>query len=403
MKDAPSFDFSIQFAAAVGQVDAAAGKLFGVTVAEVGQAAGHFAFIDAAGKVVGVGGLDDAKDYPGAKRRLPLCMDEQSVASVILAAKASPRIKSREDHDDAISARAGFAENFRADGPTKAVCDLNLLDAYANRAVFLETATKTPELIGLSGDFKFTAEIVGERAMMRVSSIDAVDIVDRGALTHRGLFACKPLGVDSPATSQMAAKPKEDDTMPDFAAFKAMCESVAAYRAKNAQCEAQINECMAAIQPVRVPTPPGAPAPVPAGPGENPEAKLSVTASAMTPEQQTAFKSEMAALVATETAKATTAALVEFRKEMSALGLKPAAVPAAAPAANVTTEPAATTKTTTETFLSLKASVAAERKLSPSKAGEAVMRERPELYAAHLAAKGVISQAEFQAQLAARK
>lgn len=401
---APAFEFTLQFAAGVGQIDPAAGKLRGVTVAEVGAAVGHFAYLDAAGKVVGVGGIADARDFPTAKRSVPLAMDAASLATVVAAAKPIARVKTREDHDDAIRSRAGYAENFRIEAG-KAVCDLTILDAYANRAIFLETAQKTPELIGLSGDFKFTAEIVGDQALMRVTRVDAVDIVDRGAVTHHGLFSVKSQpasGVDTPGSeksARMAAAPNTaDDEMaaPDWEAFKALCAGVAAYQAKHAECAAVIKECMSAIQPVPVPTPPGALAPANATNTMTAEAQL-----ALKKEITTELSTSLAAIVATETAKAVQAASVEFRKELSALGLKPAVVPApAAPATPATPElPADAPKT----FLELKASIAKERKVSPAKAAEAAMRENPAFYAAHLRSKGIITEAQYSAQLAARR
>ncbi len=394
-----AFEFTLQFGAGagIGTVDPSTGVLRGVTVAEVGDAIGHFAFVDAAGKVVGIGSLDDAKDFPAAKRRLPLAMDEISLDTVVAASLRAKRVKTREDHDDSIQSRAGFSESFRREG-TKVVCDLNLLDAYINRAVFLETAQKTPELIGLSGDFKFTAEVNGDRALMRVTRVDAVDIVDKGALTHAGLFAVRRVdsGSNSKSATFMAKKTDGDgndgDQMPDLDAFKTMCDAIASYRAKHADAGKAIDDAMSAIKPVPTPTPKDAPAPA------KPDNTMT---AADTAKMKAELTSELTVALAAETAKAVTAGLVEFRKEMSALGLKPAAVPTPSP--TVTTDPAKATTSTTETFLSLKAKVAGEKKISASAAGQLVMREKPELYAAHLREKGIISEREYSAQLAARK
>lgn len=167
------------------KVDAGKGVLRGVTVAQVGEALGHFAYLDASGKVVAVGGKDGG---PPQTKRVPLCMDAKSIETVVAAGNMGGRVKARDDHNDAIGSRAGYAENFRMEGG-KAVCDMTFYDSYRNRELVLETAAKTPELMGLSGDFKFDAEVIGGRAVMRVTKVDAVDIVDQGALTHAGLFS----------------------------------------------------------------------------------------------------------------------------------------------------------------------------------------------------------------------
>lgn len=367
---------SVQFSAADGgQIDA--GILRGVTVAEVGTATGHFAYIDKAGAVMGVGGYDEGPT--GFAKRLPLCMDAKSLETVIAAAKLSPRIKAREDHSDAIEARAGYVGNFRIEAG-KAVCDLTTFEAYKNRALFLETAKETPELIGLSGDFKFTAEIKADCALMRVTRVDAVDIVDKGALTHAGLFKAK--GVDIPQDAKpelttMAKAKLEDgeDVAPDMDAFKTMCDSVASYSAKNADFKTKMDACLAAINPVTVPTPPGAPAPVKPDSDVNPEAKLAIKKE-LTTELTVSLREIIAAEMKT--------AGVEFQKQMSALGLKPAAAPAA-PAAEVIPPTSAPTD-----FLALKASIAKERNISQTEAARAVMREKPEVFEAYQIKLGII-------------
>lgn len=369
---------SVQFSAADGgSIDA--GILRGVTVAEVGTATGHFAYVDKANAVMGVGGIDDAANFPGFAKRLPLCMDAKSLETVVAAAGLSKRIKAREDHSDAIEARAGYVANFRIESG-KAVCDLTTFDAYKNRALFLETAAQTPELIGLSGDFKFTAEVKSDCALMRVTRVDAVDIVDRGALTHAGLFKAK--GVDIPAqakpehTTMAKANTAEDDMdAPDMDAFKTMCDSVASYSAKHADFKTKMDACLAAINPVTVPTPPGAPAPVKPDANVNPEAKL-----ALKKELTTELSVMLKELVVSEMKTAG----VEFQKQMSALGLKPAAVPTPPPPDEKKTVEAPTD------FLALRTSVAKERNISPTEAARAVMKEKPEIYEAYQIKLGVI-------------
>lgn len=385
-----AFPFTVQFTARV-PINPATGIIPGVTVAEIGVATGHFAFLDRENAVLGVGGMADAPNFKGALRRLPLCMDAKSLDTVVAAGKAANRVKAREDHDDSVGARAGYGANFRLE-EGKAVCDMTVFAAYRNRGVFMETAAETPELIGLSGDFKFNAEIKGDCAFMRVVKIEAVDIVDKGALTHAGLFAAKvdiPEGGATQLSIMAKSKNAAGDDIPDMDAFKVMCESIAAYRAKHKENDIgpSVDECMAmfspeAIKPVPVPTPSGAPAPA-------------NSTNTMTAAEKTALTTEltasMSALVDTAVKSAVTTATAEFQKQFSALGLKPAAVPAPAPAATEpVVPPAAVVKTD---FLSLKASVAKERNISPSEAARVVMNEKPEAYREYQIKLGIIKAA----------
>ncbi len=404
------FEFTLQFGAGVGKVDVARGVLYGVTVAEVGDATGHFAYVDPKGRVLGVGGAGDAENFPPTSRRLQLAMDDQSLASVVVAGQQSKRFKTREDHNDAIEARAGHSQSFRMEDG-KVVCDVDILDAYSNRALFLEIAESTPELIGLSGDFKFTAEVKGDKAMMRVTRIDAVDIVDKGALTHAGLFSVKCAKVDTPQ------EPNPEHTMaaatrPDLKAFKQLCKEVAAWRASSVEDDMAIDECMASIAPVSVPTPPGAPAPV-TGKPSNPDA------SVKDPEANfSELKTELAAMFKASLAEATTkikadadAAVLEMRKQFSALGMKPVAgaTPSAEDLAKAEKEAeelrikaaAGTPGAKPKDFLSLKASIAKERNIKPSEAAHCIMREQPAVYGEYLTSLGVITPREHTARLAA--
>ncbi len=394
MAQAP-FEFTLQFARGIGSVDAANGILRGVTVAEVGNATGHYAFVDKAGRVLGVGGSDDAAQFKGAAKQLPLAMDEESLKTVVAA--ATKRVKTREDHNDAIEARAGYAENFRLqDG--KVVCDQTIFKAYGNRDVFFETANRTPELIGLSGDFKFNAEVVGDKAMMRVTRVDAVDIVDQGALTHAGLFSVKTAAtVDSGGNATdpltLMAKANAED-MPDFKAFKTLCESVAAYRAKNAEAAAQIDECMALINPV------------PVKPATEILPAAAATTAMTASEKQTLVSELTTSLSATFAAKLTeaiTAAkdeggkaakeqLVEFKKQMSALGIKVAELPAVQPDAAAAATAAAAANAPKD-FLSLRAAVAKEKNIKLSAAASEVIRDHPEVYREYQVKLGIIKAA----------
>ncbi len=394
---AQQFPFTIRFSAG-STINTDRGTLTGVTVAEVGEATGHFAFIDREGRVLGVGGMDEAANFKGAARRLPLCMDEKSLVTLVAAGQTANRVKAREDHDDSVGARAGFVDGFRLEDG-KAVCDLHVFTAYRNRGTFFEAASLTPELIGLSGDFKFNAEVVGDRALMRVVRVDAVDIVDQGALTHAGLFQAKATGVDrrgkeTPPTFSAMAKTKQEpdgDEVPDLGAFKTMCESIAAYRAKHAEMTASIDDAMAAISPVKVATPDGAPAPV--STSTNPDAAVpgadSKIAASMKPEDLTQLTAAMSAIVKTEVANGIKAAQVDLQKQFSALGLKPAGAPAAA-VDSTATAPATTTPPAPKDFLSLKAAIAKDRNISPVEATRVAMKENPDAWTEYQVKLGII-------------
>jgi hypothetical protein len=163
------------------RVDSATGRILGATVAKAGvRALGKFVFLDAQGERT----LDPEK----AARKVPVFTDEETLKTLMTAAvKEGGRVKCREDHDDSVGARAGLAETFTRDGDRVTV-DLSIFEAYRNRAIFLETAQKTPEAIGLSMDIDPTYEIRGDRAFMRVRQLFAVDIVDAGAVTPDGLL-----------------------------------------------------------------------------------------------------------------------------------------------------------------------------------------------------------------------
>ena len=169
-----------QFAA--GQrVDEATGRIVGATAAKSGvRAEGKFVLLNAKGQRT----LDPTK----AARKVPVYTDDETLTTLMTAAKAAGgRVKCRENHDDSVGARAGSAEMFTRVGDRVTV-DLDIFEAYRNRAIFLETARKTPEAIGLSLDFIPTYEIVGDKAMMRIRELSAVDIVDAGAITPDGLL-----------------------------------------------------------------------------------------------------------------------------------------------------------------------------------------------------------------------
>jgi hypothetical protein len=192
---------------AAESVDRVGRILRGCTVAQAGvEATGKFVMIDAEGRVT--------RDEARSVRELPVWTDEETLRTLLAASTERPRFKVREDHDDSVGARAGYAASFRAAGTDRVVADVKVYENYRNRELFLETVAETPDQIGLSIDFLPSFEIKGDRAFMRIDRLDAVDIVDEGAITHRGLFLSA--GVDSPENGQASiGQPKPNETMPD--------------------------------------------------------------------------------------------------------------------------------------------------------------------------------------------
>jgi len=400
-----TLSLSVQFIAG-DNIDTATGKLSGVLVAEIGTATGHFAFLDRDGKVLGNGGADDAGNFPLVAKRVPLAVDQATLQSIVEAGKKAGRVRTREDHKDTIEARVGFMENFRIEG-TRALGDCNVLDAYKNRALLMETAQKTPELIGMSGDFKFSAEVIGDLAFMRVGRIDAVDLVDEGAVTHSGLFRALPTQpvdnkTDGKSKTPIMAKNKDSvasTDMPDLEDFGAKCEEITTMANKLAEGHAAhaehmaaihghlaaMHKALAAISPVNTPTPDGAPAPVHGKPG-NPDASVKdpeANFAALTAKIDE-LSTKLAA-IKTDTASQVKAEVVEMQKQFAALGIKPTVTPK--PAADVTT----TTDKADEPkdFMSLKASIAKDGKITGSAATRAAMAARPDLWEAHLIKQGI--------------
>lgn len=185
---------------AAGYVDVALGIVRECTVAKANvQAQGKFVLLDKSGAIT--------RDESLAVTELPVFTDDKFLQTLMSAAEeAGPRVKAREDHDDAIGARAGYFDAFRKTDDGRVVADMNLFAAYRNRSVVIETAAKTPEEIGLSIDFIPEFEIQGDRALMRVQKLIAVDIVDEGAITPGGLFLSA--GVDTDEKKQTATAEK---------------------------------------------------------------------------------------------------------------------------------------------------------------------------------------------------
>lgn len=224
------YDLSLQLFA--GKVDKGAGIIYGATVGQSNvEATGKFVFLDKDGNLV--------RDPELAARKLQVVTDAETLATLMTAAAAAGgSTKSREDHDDSVGARLGFADNFKLVG-NKVTCDIHVFDNYRNRDLFLETAAKTPKEIGLSIDMNPSFEIFRDRALMRIEELFAVDIVDEGAITHDGLFLNR--GVDKTPKVKLAAEPKttmaddkKEPTVSDcMTAISELAKNFAAYAAAN--------------------------------------------------------------------------------------------------------------------------------------------------------------------------
>lgn len=193
---------------AAGKVDKAHGVITGCTVAMSGvQATGKVVLLDKDGVVT--------RDEKLGVKKVPVFTDDETLKTLMAAAAAAgKRVKTREDHDDSIGARAGFASEFLLTDDGRVTADIHLFESYRNRDVVMDTAEATPDKIGLSIDMDPRFDVVDGRAMMRIIKLHAVDIVDEGAITPRGLLFSA--GVDSAENSDPSNPSNQPNTpMPD--------------------------------------------------------------------------------------------------------------------------------------------------------------------------------------------
>jgi hypothetical protein len=235
MATARKSNHTLRLLLSAASVELTLGVIRGCTVAKANvQAQGKVVFLDKAGAIT--------RDAKLAVRELPVFTDEKFLETLMSsAAKVGPRVKSREDHNDAIGARAGFFDGFKLEAD-RVVADLHLFASYRNRDIVLETAAKTPEEIGLSIDFIPEFEIQGDRALMRVQKLTAVDIVDEGAITPGGLFLSA--GVDS---EEKKETPQSVPPMPDDKKTPSNEEIMAALGALTKT----VGECVAAMNAMK--------------------------------------------------------------------------------------------------------------------------------------------------------
>jgi hypothetical protein len=226
MKTAAEYELSYQLN--VGAIDPTAGTISGATVAVSGvKALGKFVFLDGRGNLT--------RDEKLAVTKLPVYTDAKTLSTLMAAAQeAGGVLKIRSDHSETLQDRAGYADQFRV-VENRVVADLHLNDSYRDKAIVLETAAKTPKLIGLSIDMIPSFDIEDGKALMRIDELLAVDIVDAGAITHDGLFLSR--GVDKLPTVNNSPKitmadNKDKPAEPTVAdCMKAIGELAAAFKA----------------------------------------------------------------------------------------------------------------------------------------------------------------------------
>lgn len=350
MKARAEHELAYDFSAST--VDSASGVIRGVTVMKSGvQATGKFVLIDKLGKVT--------KDPEQAVGKLPIFTDAETLNTLLGAAQdAGGRVKSRSDHDGDLSARAGYTANFRM-GEGRVVADIYLNKSYRDRETVLETAQKTPELIGCSIEAPCTYVLEKDKALMRVTELFACDIVDEGAVTPGGLFLSA--GVDMQ---------KEEELQ------KLMAEKTAS---------PTVEECMTAIGGITKQL------------SELSAAVKAFSAPAADPAVMNAVKDlgeKFAAVQRTQTdfiAEQNTK-LANIAKERGALGLSAEKLVIVEKLADETERQrlAAEELKGKKDYLSLVAENATTLKCSRSTAHSNVQRANPAIYEAHLRSKGMV-------------
>lgn len=363
-------EHEVAFDLSAATVDSASGVIRGVTAMKAGvKAKGKFVMLDAAGV--------RTTDIKLMKSRIPAYTDMETLNTLMGAAQdAGGRVKVRSDHDNSLSARAGHATNFRL-LEDRVVCDLHLNHAYRDRDTVIETAQKTPELMGCSIDFNPEFLIEKNKALMRVSELSAVDLVDEGAVTPNGLFM---------ATS--VDKAEEDNGTAESETLSTMAKD-------EKKTPPTIDECMAAVTEM-------------AGKLAEFNAAMTALKSAPAAASLSAFEELKVQLAAEKTARETLAAeqatfiteqkatLAALAKEKAALGLNAGDAKKLAEGEEQETErvrlAAAKAKEdkTPKTYLALVAAKKAEGKLSASDCHRYVMNAHADAYAAHQIAQGIV-------------
>ena len=338
-------------------VDKSKGVIFGATVAQAGTIAkGHSEWIDEGGAIV-KSGTAGAKKYA-------LKVDQKTLETALSLIQPEENIRTRVNHSDSVNDRAGYCNMFRIEGD-RLVCDLFLFDACPGRTLLLEVAERTPELIGLSLDFKYTVELGGDVAFVRIEAIHAVDIVDEGAVTPRGLFSSK-LNAGEEGKQKMPndtkpaaeAAPAKNEAGDMLAKLESLCSKFEAFFSKMESIKKE---------------PDGKEESKPAG-----EQHVEPDGD----ESESELKAAVKKLQADQT---------ELRKTFSALGVKPAEAPKTS--SDSAAEPVKPTDAKPETAcakFSAKVAELKSQKLSAAIAHQRAASENPELYAASLKERGIV-------------
>lgn len=367
-------------------IDEASGIVRGCTVAQANvEAAGKFVLLDASGKIT--------RDPGRAVRKLPVWTDEKTLDTLMNAIRAAGGVlKVRSDHDDSLAARAGFADSFRIveeNGSKRTTGDLHLAKSYRDREIFLETAKTTPKLVGLSIDFLPEYEIAGDRALMRVVEVSAVDIVDEGAITREGLFLARR--VDNRAKFQKTPETKTTATMADDKKTEkkegepTMSEMLSQMTA----LATGVKSCMEGLAALQKQM--SAASAAPAGDKKEEKAPDELAAVAKEArEQLAALKAEREQLAKDRVAAG---------KEKAALGLKDEKAASAADLAEEREKLAKGKDETPKTYLELVAEAKASGKFAKgSDAHSHVMKAHPEAYRLHLAARNIYDEKKDNAK-----
>lgn len=359
---------TIAYNLASAAVDSSTGVLKGVTVAKSGvQAKGKYVMLDASGNIT--------RDETKTASRIPVFTDSRFLDTLMGAAQdAGGRVKVRSDHDDTIGSRAGYAMNFRRDGD-RVACDLYLNQAYKDRDTVLETALKSPELIGCSIDFIPTFDLEKGKAMMRVSELSAVDIVDEGAVTPGGLFLSSSVDTETKEEPQTQIELLTLMAKPD-AKTPPTIEECMAQITEMAGKLAEFNTAMAAMK--------AAPAVATMSAVDELKVQLSAEKSARETlaSEQTAFITEQKSVIAT------------MAKERSALGLsardaKDLSQSAEQEAERVRLAAEKSIEKPKSYLDAVKAARNENSKLSAYAAHKFVQTAQPSLYRDHLVASGI--------------
>ncbi len=330
-------------------VDTAHGIIRGATVAKSNvQALGKFVWLDAKGQIT--------RDPEEMASEIPVYTDETTLSTLMAAAQAAgKRIKVRRDHVDEIEARVGYADGFKLTDDGRVTSDIHIFKSYGKRELVLETSLETPEEIGLSIDFTPTFEIRDGKALMRVSELHAVDIVDEGAITPGGLLLSAGVDttrkVEKPATNStpaIMAAPTSEELM---SAVGSLTTAVGALAKTVGEIQAKMN----------------------ATPAADPKVDEALKAASELKDQLAAQKQE----------------IVQMKREKALLGFRGSADERAKLA---TAQPEDIEKAVTQkkTYLQLVADRVASEKCKKSDAHVWVMKNHKDEYAAHLAGKGVI-------------